>query len=448
MFEIKINDFFYDEKKYIIETIFLDFIGTDKFKIITSSSFKDYTITHSSDPNKKIILKDDFFLNIKSNNYLDKRNLPDGYSTIEHNGENIAFPYGNSKISFDLNSIMCGADLFASAFFMLTRWEEVVEESKDIYGRFPEEMSWAIKHGLIMRPLVNEYVSFLMMMMNDLKLPLVFDEKRVFTPIISHDIDNIARYDSPKKIISALCGDIILRKSLKSLFNSITDIIKIKLKIKKDNYDTFDFLMNLSDSIDVKSRFYFIPGLLGEFDVRYNYNSEKVIKKYKKILKRKHIIGIHPSYNSFLNYEILKKEKERIENIVGQDIKEGRQHYLRFQVPDTWQQWDDLGIEHDSTLGFENYIGFRTGSCYSYTVFNVKTKKKLKLREETLNVMDVALINISPSLEKQFYLVNEIVSQVKKYNGDFNLLWHNNNFFHHAWLKYVPLYKGIINSLK
>ena len=61
----------------------------------------------------------------------------------------------------DGDTLSLGLDVFGSAFFMLTRLEEVVRPATDAYGRFPATASVAFQEGFLERPLVNEYVELL-----------------------------------------------------------------------------------------------------------------------------------------------------------------------------------------------------------------------------------------------------------------------------------------------
>ena len=66
----------------------------------------------------------------------------------------------------------------------------------------------------------------------------------------------------------------------------------------------------------------------------------------------------------------------------------GRQHYLRWENPETWRACEDAGLAHDSTLGFSAGSGFRTGACVDHPVFDLRARRALRLRERPLVVMD------------------------------------------------------------
>ena len=70
--------------------------------------------------------------------------------------EKIPGLYGENKMIFEEDYIYCGLDIFASSFFMLTRWEELFLP-RDRFGRCDESEMFVVKHRLYTRPIVNEY---------------------------------------------------------------------------------------------------------------------------------------------------------------------------------------------------------------------------------------------------------------------------------------------------
>lgn len=128
------------------------------------------------------------------------------------------------------------------------------------------------------------------------------------------------------------------------------------------------------------------------------------------------------------------------------DINFGRQHFLRFEVPTTWQVWEDNNMKWDSTLSYADREGFRCGVCYDFPVFNIFTRKKLKLYEKPLIVMDGSFKTYQKTISKQDMIDNLVILQnkVRKYNGTFVFLWHNSSFNTATLKKYEGVYKHII----
>lgn len=429
------------ERKYIIDVLFSEFLCIEYE--IEIGEFKNYIINFQ---NKIIEFKDAFFNEFSEDlSYLRVENIPEKVIFTENKftpEANIPVIYGNADIDIAENKIYCGIDIFASSFFMLTRWEEYVLQKKDIHGRTPDGEQLSVKFNFNERPIVNEYLEMLRNMFSYFGFEI--ENKHKYIPKITHDIDFFARYDKFSKVLKAIGGDIIKRKSLKKAINTFKSYFKIIKGKQKDPYDTFDYLIGLSERNGLKSHFYFIPSILGEENAQYNISDNEVVCTIKKINSNGHIVGIHGAYRSFKNKDIYLKELKRFPYDIK--ITEGRQHFLRFENPTTWQMQNDAGLVRDSTMGYINHVGFRSGTCYEYSVFNILTRKKLNLKELPLMVMEQALV-------KQYYdkkdFKNKIIAikdTVKKYNGTFVILWHNNNFNVDEWEEFKSVYEEIINN--
>ena len=342
--------------------------------------------------------------------------------------------------------MFCGIDIFASAFFMLTRWEEYVIKQKDSHNRFPGNLSFAQKNKIHERPIVNEYLE---MLWNMLKFFGILQKRKKLTykPYITHDIDFIRRYDKFSKLLKAVGGDIVRRKKPALIPRTIKNYSQIKRGLEKDIYDTFDFLMDTSEKNNLKSYFYFIPAMKGEIDARYNISNPIVSKTIQNILNRGHIVGIHGTYKSYNQPDSFKIELQRLTKIYPK-ITEGRQHYLRFENPTTWQIWNDNNLTTDSTIGYSNDGGFRAGTCLEYKIFNILTRKQLNLTERPLIAMEGAIKTAEPEPEIFYNKIVKLSKIVRKYNGNFVFLWHNSNFYIQEWLKYKEYYPLIISKIK
>ena len=395
MLKIKIPNNNLNERRYILDIIFNEFLGIEYALYIGST---DYEITLPNQ--KRLTIKDTFFNKYpKDLEYLKLENIP---SKIEE------------------------LDLFSASFFMLTRWEEYVNKNRDSHNRFPATQSLAYKQGFLDRPIVNEYVEELKSMLLEFDGSLKFKERK-FELILTHDVDELYMWKSWKQVFRVALGDIVKRKNLSLALERVAEYFLIKRQKIKDPFDTFDWLMDKSEAIGIKSRFYFMSGGVTNFDNRYKIDEPKSLELIEKIKKRGHIIGIHPSYNAYNNFEQFKKEKELIEKITEQKIVEGREHYLRFEVPSTWQIWEDNGMKVDSTCGYADKEGFRCGTGDEFSVFNILTREKLKLKERPLIVMDCSLFHYNTYNYKK---AKEKIHWMQNKTNSFTLLWHNSYIEH------------------
>ncbi|WP_321470630.1 polysaccharide deacetylase family protein [Halarcobacter sp.] len=448
MIKITIPNNNFQERKYILDIIFNEFLGLE-YQILKDDKSKHWEIELKN--SKKLVFKDYFFNKFpKDLEYLIFENIPLNIKFGKNEfvpEENIPILYGNDKLEKFDDIIICSIDVFASSFFMLTRWEEYVNKNRDNHHRFPSTESLAYKNDFLSRPIVNEYIEMLKNMMLYLDSNLKF-KTRNFQLILTHDVDFIYKWNTPRKFLRHLAGDIIRRKSPIEFIKSIISYISLKLNLKKDPFDTFEYLMDLSEKINIKSYFFFMAEGLTKYDNNYKSNSIYVKKLVNKIKKRGHNIGIHPTYNAYNDKKQFEKEKNELASNLETKVSFGRNHFLRFEVPGTWQVWEDNNMEWDSTLSYADKEGFRCGCCYEFSVFNILTRKKLKLKEKPLIMMESSLLyqnNINYKSAKNNIL--NLIEIIKRYDGNFVLLWHNSSFNVYEWKKFSNLYSYIISLI-
>jgi hypothetical protein len=444
------------ERKYIIEVLLGEFIGVD-FEIQADAGKSNYEICLEN--HNRIIIEDHFFSKHNIDlTYLDENNLPAEIQFLQNKfapENDIPVLYGSSlfEIKEEISGkkeIICGIDVFASSFFMLTRWEEYVCKKKDKLERFSGRSSISFNSNFLHRPVVNEYATLLrhMLTFSGYDAP---ETQRRFTPYITHDVDLPLKWYSLSRFIRVLAGDLFKRKDLKLFFSNIVDYIMTLLRKKEDPYDTFDLLMSLSEKINTRSLFFFISeDKLTKQTVKYKLTDPFIKELMHSINNRGHYIGFHPDISTYNNPEAWMRELNHLKTQSPQNILFGRQHFLQIEVPITWQIWNDAGMLWDSSLTYNDEPGFRTGSCYPYSVFNFLTRRKLKLKERPLIIMDVALVlaHKDMSADQMIEKSKALIDQTRKYNGDFVLLWHNHCLNVVEWKDYIRVYTSIIDYLK
>jgi peptidoglycan/xylan/chitin deacetylase (PgdA/CDA1 family) len=435
------------ERSYIIDVMFDDFLGIEYR--IEKKEISNYEILLEN--GKKIIIVDAFFNQYENNlDYLNINNIPKKTTFTDSDfsfAENIPIIYGDQCIDIKNDTLYCFIDIFSSSFFMLTRWEEYVNTVRDSHNRFPAEESLAFKCGFLDRAIVNDYIDLLKKLLVKMECNENFAPRK-YNAIITHDVDHISAWDTKKKFLLRLLKDLLRKRSIDGFFKSIKYYVKMKKSIENDPYDTFDYLMDLSEKYKVKSYFFFMAeGLSKTYDNQYKSDSAEVKNIVRNIKKRGHFIGFHPSYYAYNLPEQFEKEKLEIEKNLSVNIKFGREHYLRFDVPKTWQIWEDNNMEWGSTMNYSGEDGFRCGVCYPFRVFNILTQKKLLLKEKPLIVMDANGVNkkgMNPKIMKKN--IEKINAVVKKHNGEFVFLWHNSSFNTDKWSMYHDTYESIMES--
>lgn len=422
------------ERQYVIDIIFNEFLGIS-YDITISNDIKKCEILFL---NNKILVCDFLW---KSNSfvlsYLSLNNLPIvSWTTNQFCIEkDIPILYGSSKLEITDNQIVCGIDIFASIFFMLTRWEEYVNKVRDKHNRFPGRESIAYKNNFLHRPVVNEYVEMLWNMMTYLGYAGERRDRK-FELVLTHDID----YMNTSNIGITLGADILKRKDFVRAYNTFKGFFK-------DPFDTFEFLMNLSESIGLKSHFYFMAAnsTSNIYDTPCYINSKKFKHLINQIKDREHIIGFHPGYETSVCEEKWKYELSCLERASNIKLYEGRQHYLMIDIVKTLTIWNDNNMEIDSTLGYADQLGFRCGTGDVYPVFDFCTRKELRLKERPLVIMDTTLKYYQKlSLEDTYSNLEYYIFLGKKYSMTLTFLFHNSSFDNNVWSGWKALYENVI----
>ncbi len=185
-----------------------------------------------------------------------------------------------------------------------------------------------------------------------------------------------------------------------------------------------------------------------KFDTRYSLENLEVLKIFKEILARKHFVGIHPGYNSSSNQEIFNNSILLYKNLLKRFSQStqihSRQHYLKFNLKDTIELWEQNKINSDSSMGYSNAVGFRSGICHDYSLFNFKSMSKINIREFPLIVMECAIFNDSIYDDFKIKKIKNLIDTCKIYDGCFTLLWHNSYFSNKRSKKYYESILGMI----
>ena len=442
------------ERAYIFEVLLGQFLGIPY--VAVTEEREDVRITCLDDPDgRELRLVDDFFAQPEAD-WLTPRSMPQrplprwtvDESSITAPLVHPVLPilYGKpcangSYLQADDGRITIGIDIAGSSFFLLTRYEEIVNKTRDDRERFPAHASLAWQEGFLDRPIVNEYVEILWSCLRQL-WPGLKRKSRRFQVMLSHDVDwplGIVAA-SPMKIIKNAAGDLLYRKSANLLLRRIRSFYAVSRGNRDaDLYNTFDWIMDRSEQMGLSSAFYFLCGRTGgEIDGVYELDDPWIKGLLQRIHQRGHEIGLHPSYHTFRDPQQLKREYERLRQVaeeagIRQEAYGGRQHYLRWEAPLTWQIWADAGLSYDSTLSYADHAGFRCGTCYEFPVFNAVTRKPLSLRERPLLVMECTLLEkqyMNLDREEAAAYMQMLKRRCQLYQGNFTLLWHNNLLVH------------------
>jgi hypothetical protein len=434
------------ERRYIFDVVLSDWLGLDWQLRVEERP--DVRISLDGDALGRCVLLPDVLLGTPAHEWLTAASLPrPPLSSVEVGpagsgpltaSERLPALYRSPSTPAspvaDPEADRLELDVFGSAFFMLTRYEEIVVSDRDRYGRFPASSSVAARAGLLRSPIVDAYVELLWSAL-ERAWPGLPRRSRRFGVLITHDVDDplatLGR--SPPRVVRQLGADLLVRRDLGLAGRRVRAVAAARRGDHRlDPYNTFDFLMDVSERNDNRSAFYFLANRSpSPLDGTYMLEDPWVRSLIGHIHRRGHEVGLHASFHSYRDPARTKEEFDRLRAVAeAQGVRQqewgGRQHYLRWDNPVTWANWSEAGLTYDITLAYHDAVGFRTGTCHPYRVFDLLERSPRELQERPFQVMDGTLFSyMSLSPDAAHAAVLELASECRRFGGSLGLLWHN-----------------------
>ncbi len=396
--------------EYICNVLFKEQLGID-FKITHEvSEFKDNIIINYSKQRLSINA-----FQIIPNGLLFENNIQEQdidifrfKSFINENKKIISF--------FESPSSHFPFDIFSAAFYLLSRYEEYLPYEKDSYGRFSHKQSLAYQNEFLEIPLVNIWIQEFKKVLS-LQFENLECKQLEFKTILSYDIDIAWSYRN-KGLLRNIGG---------FLKNVDVDRFKVMLGLKKDPFDTYEFMDGLHKDIHTEIIYFF---LVAQSISKYDKNISPENNQMKQLIastSAKYKVGLHPSWKSNNYQTILNNEKEALENICGKTIFDSRQHYIQFRLPETFEHLINAGIQKDYSMGYGSINGFRASFAGSFYWYHLKKEQTTSLRLFPFCFMDANSFYeqdqdaATTSIELMHYK-----NECQKVNGLFISIFHNN----------------------
>ena len=380
----------------------------------------------------KTPLGNEFF--VKSNDLLFEQGVNDMEMMIQNWDDVPCFfkAGGKSAIPFDI---------FAASFYLISRYEEYLPHVKDIHGRYTAEQSLAFKYRFLEKPVVDIWAYKLLEALKE-KFPDYEYKQREYEFISTIDIDNAYayKYKSFVRRVGGFFKDLLFFK-LVNIWNRFA----VTFNIKKDPFDTFQQIINIRKEKNIKTIFFFLIGDYTTFDTNVSASKNKFRLLIKEMVDYA-LVGLHPSYFTMTNASLLKKEKLRLEGIINMPIQRSRQHYLRFSLPETYQNLIDLEVEEDYSMGYASNVGFRAGTCTPFYFYDLDFEIQTPLKVFPFALMDTTLNDYMKLTPRQSLgRIRDLKNEVKAVNGSFITLFHNESLSDYdRWKGWKRLYDSMI----
>ena len=335
-------------------------------------------------------------------------------------------------------------DVFAATFYLITRYEEYLPHVKDKYERFPAEESLAFKANFLEKPLIDIWAyKFKLLLKEKFPSHQFIDRKFEYISTIDVDIAYCYKRKGVLRTIGGLLNDLSRFRLL-----DIWLRILVLLGFRRDPFDTFDLLLDFQKQYCIKTIFFFLVGHYTTYDKNIssgNTNYKSLIKSVADYAD----VGLHPSYFTMKNEGLMKKEKLRLENILNRPALKSRQHFLRLDMPETYQNMVNLEIHEDYTMGYAAHYGFRASTCTPFYFYDLDYEIQTPLKVYPFAVMDGTLRDyLDLSNKRAFEVIIKLATEVRKVDGTFITIFHNETLSNRGrWRRWKKLYTDIFKQL-
>lgn len=347
--------------------------------------------------------------------------------------EGVPVLFGTPSVQEENGRIFLGADLIASSFFLLTRYEECVRRNvRDRHGRFPGRESLPYRAGFLRRAVVEEYGALLRRLLRRAGKDVPEPSPGFRHVWLTHDVDRIWSWDNYFEAALSTVKRILTNKPEKFRpFRALRNYQKYDPANTFQELKEWDGAVRATMGADYCTPVYFFMGCEKRRNDRGYIISNPARTKalLQDLSGGGRQIGYHVSYAASLDKTLVKPEMERIKALTGQPLTLSRNHFLASREPEDFYTLLDAGVTDDFTMGYADEAGFRLGTCRPVGWIDPVKRKLTGLVLHPMTVMECTLdakgyMNIRDE-EEAFAVVRGLLEEIYRHGGEAVLLWHS-----------------------
>ena len=317
-------------------------------------------------------------------------------------------------------------DFVASTYFLMSRYEELLNKERDAHGRFPGKASIPYKAGFIDRPIIDEYARYLKQSLGG-----TVTEGRITKLWLTHDVD----LPFEKRGLIGRIRDVvgILRRQHQLTFQPIWEYV-----CGRSNPDCFDWILEFDASsrrdseLPVEAVYFILAREDGSSRDNWYLDDRRWPGLLDRFRKYGVALGLHASYAAGGDMASVSEDVLRLETsgvlkpLEPNGRRLNRHHFLRMTDPADFRFLEEAGFTDDFSVGYADVVGFRVGTCRPYRWINPRNGLVGKLVVHPMTIMECTLdAYMGLSREQSFAYCEKMISRVAEHRGECVLLWHN-----------------------
>ena len=333
-------------------------------------------------------------------------------------------------------------DIFAASFYLLSRYEEYLPQVRDEYGRFTASQCLAKQFDFLHQPVVDIWAFKLREILKERFPDFDFPQR---TYKVNPIIDVPSAYYYRKKGLLRTWGG-VLGDIFRFKFKQLYERISVLMGFKRDPYDSFRWIIKRQKKCDFKFNVFFLIGDYSTYDKNISVNKKEFVSLIKSVADYCHV-GLKASYFALEDFDMLKKEKLKMESITNTDLICVRNSFSKLNLPNTYRNLLELEVYKDFTMGYINAFGFRAGTCTPFLFYDLDYEVQTPLEINPYHLMDFTLLKHRSQLDKAEHLLRYI-KEIKAVQGTFTPVFHNYSLGSDVrWKGYRTLFNLVLDSV-
>lgn len=416
---------------YILQFLLKDILGISYVHTIDQQVFSEAKGPRLNYSGHR--MADEFF--IASAGLLEENGFRQFEVPVSHRDGNV--------LLFPVDAADLDLDIFSAAFYLISRYEEYLPFRKDRHGRFEADQSLAFKHGFLDRPVIDQWAyAFREKLIARYPELNYIPRKFLFKPTIDIDQAFAIRHKHFFRVVKSLAGS-----AVRFDFAALRYKWRVLCAVEPDPFDQFAKFEELHRKYGLQAVYFILFGnKYSTYDINIRTGNSSFRRRIRFVSETADV-GIHPSYRSQSHTLRIEEEKYALSQVTGHTIDRSRQHFLRMRIPNTYKSLISAGIKKDYTMGYASGCGFRAGTCTPFQFYDLKHEQISFLKVYPFCIMDTTLhayLKLSP--DEAFIMIRQFISEVKKVEGLFIPLWHNESLSNYGtWAGWGDLYEKMLS---
>ena len=294
--------------------------------------------------------------------------------------------------------IELGFDPLGPVFRWLAREEETRPEFREAAEAASSAGSWMAAHKVVDYPWIDRLLQFLQNMLDlrsDAKEDVVcmprWPKGHRWAVCLSHDVDMLYKWRARSVLHLLLRTPLYAMPSRwRRLAREWSEVIQ-RIRGGADPWFLVDEMIDLEDRWGLLSTFLFLAESHDHQTYRYHLARTQVHELLLRIRERGREVALHAGWHTLRNRARLQDERALLMRLIEDQVQVVRQHWLRSDREQSWQDQELSGLLVDSSLGWNDSPGYRAGTGLPFHPWNLSSRKAHELLEIPLVLMDSQL---------------------------------------------------------